>query len=60
MFVPTALMSQFIRINDICFIKAFIPKQLAVSLFENTQVGKMRNSYEHQKGKIQITILILR
>ena len=33
-------------------------RQLAVSLFGNTQVGKMRNTYEHQRvsdGKIQIT-----
>ena len=38
-------------------------RQLAVSLFGNTQIGNMRNTYEHQRvsdGKIQITILILR
>ena len=43
--------------------EGFQGKQLAVSLFGNTQVGKMRNTYEHQRvsdGKIQITILILR
>ena len=37
--------------------------QLVVSLFGNTQVGKIRNTYEHQSvsdGKIQITILIMR
>ena len=46
--------------GEVC---AFHPRQLAVSLFGNTQVGKMRNTYEHQRvsdGKIQITILILR